>query len=103
LSAERLQEEITLFWRDLATNPSIEADIRAAGLEPSALADIEQTSAITVRPASSGVDTTAALLIVAFTPTANRMLQDLWSNLLLPRIRRRWGDDAIGEQSRGQE
>jgi hypothetical protein len=54
-----------------------------------------------LRVGTSGVDPISTLLIITFAPAANRVLKDLWTTVLLPRIRRRWGDDAIGDESRG--
>jgi hypothetical protein len=49
------------------------------------------------------VDPTTAVLLVSLAPSANRIIKDLWKKIVLPRIRERWGDDAIGEEKRGQD
>lgn len=103
LSAEQLQSEIDRFWHELAADSKVKAELVTTGLELDALTDNEKTGAITVHPGSSGADVTSAVLVVLFAPTANRVLKDLWSTILLPRIKRRWGDDAIGEQRSSQD
>jgi hypothetical protein len=101
LSAEQIQSEITRFWRELETNPELETDLKASGFDPAILSHLKDKEAITLRVKTSGADPISALLIVAFAPTANRALKDLWTTILLPRIRRRWGDDAIGNEGDG--
>ena len=100
LSAEQLQSEITHFWHELETNTAIEGELKASGINLGLLSETERTNAITVDVGASGVDPTATLLIITFAPAANRALKDLWTTVLLPRIRRRWGDDAVGDESR---
>ena len=65
LSVEQIQAEIARFWQDL-DNPggsALDADLRAAGLDRSALAGVDRENAITVRAGTSGVDPTTAVLI----------------------------------------
>jgi hypothetical protein len=101
LTAEQLQREIAGFWAELEDNPRLRAEVEAAGIDSHLLGDLKDPHAITVRPDSSGADPEAVLLIIAFAPAGNRILKDLWATVLLPRIKRRWGDDAIqGETGR---
>jgi hypothetical protein len=99
LPVDQLQDEIARFWSEAKTNPDLQAKISAAGFPSGALDEIDK-SAITLRVGSSGTDPASVILIVALAPTANRALKDVWSTVLLPRIRRRWGDDAVGDEIR---
>ncbi len=105
LSAEQIQSEISQFWQILDNQDSaaLEAELRAAGLDRAALASIDRENAIIVRARRSGVDTTMAVILVTVAPSVNRVIKDLWKDILLPRIRRRWGEDAIGEEKRGED
>jgi hypothetical protein len=98
LSAEQLREEISGFWAELKTGSEVQAEVDGAGLNSGVLNGIERAGEITVRVESSGADPASVLLVIAFAPAANRVLKDLWATVLLPRIRRRWGDDAIGRE-----
>lgn len=98
LSAEQLREEIARFWADLKPGSAAQAQVDDAGLDSGVLDHVEPTDAITVRVGSSGTDPVSVVLIIAFAPTANRALKDLWATVVLPRIRRRWGEDAIGRE-----
>lgn len=107
LSVEQIQAEIAQFWETL-DNPgssNLEAELSAAAVDRAALAGIDRENAITVRAGTSGADPATVILLVALAPSANRIIKDLWVTVVLPRIRRRWGEDAIGEekQKRGQD
>jgi hypothetical protein len=107
LSVGQLQAEIVQFWEDLDNldSSALEAELSKAGFGRAALAGIDRTSAITVRAGTSGVDPTTAVILVTLAPSANRVIKDLWATVVLPRIRKRWGEDAIGEdkQKRSQD
>jgi hypothetical protein len=104
LSIIQIEAEIAQFQQELGTSnsPMVDSELQAAGLDRAALANVDLRNAITVRAGNSGADPTAVLIIVSLAPSANRVVKDLWATVLLPRIRRRWGDDAVGEEKRDQ-
>jgi hypothetical protein len=105
LSVDQIQAEIAQFWQDL-DNPgssALKSELSTDGLDLTALAGADTANAITVRAGRSGVDPGTALIIVTLASPANRIIKDLWATVVLPRIRRRWGDDAIGEEKRGKD
>jgi hypothetical protein len=105
LSVEQLQTEIAQFWQVL-DNPgssAFDAELSAAGLDRARLADVDRENAITVRAGTSGVDPTTAMLLVSLAPSANFVIKDAWKKVVLPYIKRRRGEDAIGEEKRGQD
>jgi hypothetical protein len=105
LSAEEIESEIAQFWRTL-DNPggtALEDELSAAGLDRATLASVNRENAMIVRAGSSGVDATTAVLLVTLAPSANLVIKDLWKKIVLPRIRKRWGEDAIGEEKRSQD
>jgi hypothetical protein len=105
LPVDQIQSEIAQFWQVL-DNPGssdLEAELSAAGLDRAALASVDRENAITVRVGTSGVDPTTAVLLVTLAPSANLIIKDLWEKVVLPRIKRRWGEDAVGEEKRSQD
>jgi hypothetical protein len=100
LSTEQIRDEINIFWHDLeiSEDSALEAELQAAGFDRAMLANVDPESAITVQAGTSGADPISVLIIIAFAPTANRVMKDIWTTAVLPRIRRRWGEDAIGEE-----
>ena len=103
LSVKSLQQEIDRFWADAAVTPELQDRLTDAGLEYEASDATELTQQITVRAGSSGADPTSVVMIISLAPTANKILKDVWTNIILPRIRRRWGDDAIGGEQPGRK
>jgi hypothetical protein len=105
LSVDEIRSEIAKFWQilDDQDSPDLDAELRAAGLDPTALDGVDRGSAIVVHPGSSGVDPSAVVLVVSIAPSVNHVIKDLWNKIVLPRIERRWGDDAIGEEKRSED
>jgi hypothetical protein len=105
LSVEEIQSEIAQFWYiiDNSGSLALEADLSAAGLDRAMLASVNRKDAIVARAGNSGVDPTTAVVLVTLAPSANLIIKDLWKKIVLPRIRKRWGDDAIGEEKRSQD
>lgn len=98
LSADQVRHEINDFWTELETSQELQAELRSNGLTSDELSRLSKTDAIAIQIGSSGIDPLSVSLIVMFAPAANRVLKDLWATVMLPRIRRRWGDDAIGDK-----
>lgn len=103
LSVESLQREIARFWTDVAVSPELQAELAGAGLKYEASGDTEFSQQIKVRAGSSGADPASVVLIISLAPSANRVLKDIWTDIILPRIKRRWGDDAIGGAQPGRK
>ena len=101
LSVDSLQQEISRFWADVAKSPELQAELAAAGLNYAASDNAVFAGQITVRPGSSGADPASVILIISFAPTANRVLKDIWADIILPRIKRRWGDNSVGDKQHG--
>ena len=105
LSVDRLKAEIARFWQefhDPASSSAVDSELEAVGIDRAALANVDPRNAITIEASRSGADPTIVLVAVALAPSANRIVKDLWATVLLPRIRRSWGADAIGQEERGQ-
>jgi hypothetical protein len=105
LSIEQIYAEITRFWLDCEKpgDAALDAELRAAGFDRRMLGEADFRRAITVQATASGADPTSVLIIVTFAPAANRIVKDLWETVILPRIRRRWGEDAVGAEKEGQD
>ena len=84
-------------WKDLKRDGSkSQKDAKAAGIDleamPSSFEEalsIEQTSAGIVDPAS------LSIIVLAAAPIVNRVVTDIWKEVILPRISERWGKGAI--------
>ncbi|MCA2211316.1 hypothetical protein [Jidongwangia harbinensis] len=101
-SADEVQREIDRFWAELEHDDKLQAELRAAGLDLRAVPPERRPEAIQVRVRGAGLDPTSVALIVAFAPVANAVLVSLWEQVLLPKIRDRFGRDAIRDEETTQ-
>ena len=53
---------------------------------------------IDVRVGGAGFDPMTVAVVVAFAPAANHVVTSLWDEVILPRLRRKLGDDALGRE-----
>ena len=104
LSIGQIEAEINKFWHDLEKTDAeaLEQELQTASLDRSMLDTAELEHAITVRASASGADPTVVLVLITFAPSANRIVKDLWETAILPRIKRRWGEDAVGPEERSR-
>jgi hypothetical protein len=103
LSAEQLEKEINEFWIESKSSSKLQTELTSAGLDDKMLEHEDIYRSIAVRVGSSGVDPTSVSLIIAFAPTVNRIMKDVWTTIILPRIQRRWGDDAVGRELKNDD
>ena len=102
LSVDEVQAAIGQFWQAVDNRDSSALEeLRAAGMDLAALVDLDRKTAITVQAGRSGADPIVVTLLITLAPSTNRIVQDVWT-VILARIRRRWGEDAIGTEQRSQ-
>ncbi|MGB3440067.1 MAG: hypothetical protein WBA97_15085 [Actinophytocola sp.] len=80
-------------------DPELADEIRARNVDP----DMLGAGSITVSANGAGLDPATVALVIAFVAPP---VIDIWKDLLLPRIRRRWGINAVGpsvEEEAGRE
>jgi hypothetical protein len=97
-SAQEVQQEIDTFWAELETSGQLRKEVVDAGVDLGALPTEARSEAIQVTVRGAGLDPTMVSLVVAFAPIANEALVSLWKRVLLPRIRDRYGRDAVREE-----
>ena len=97
-SADEVQQEIDKFWAEVETSEQLRKDLADAGVDLSGVSGTERGNAIRVSVRGAGIEPTAVALVIAFAPVANEVLISLWKRVLLPRIRDRYGRDAIGDE-----
>jgi len=97
-SADEVQREIDKFWAELDTSDELRKELADAGVDLDTVPVAERQDAIKVSVRGAGIDPASVSLIVAFAPVANAVLISLWTQVLLPRIRSRYGRDAIRDE-----
>jgi hypothetical protein len=97
-SADEIQREVDKFWGELADDEQLRTEVAAAGIDAPAVLELKGPDAIRVGVRGAGLEPTAVALVIAFAPVANEVLISLWKQVLLPRIRSRYGRDAIRDE-----
>ena len=68
------------------------------GIDISEFAGADRGDAIGVSIRGSGVDPFSVTLVVSFAPMLNVVFISPWKNVLFPRIRNKYGQDAVGPE-----
>lgn len=90
-----LQRIVDDLLASIPGDPELTGEIRARKVDPATL----DAGSITVSVHGAGLDPASVALVVAFlAPPA----MDIWKHVLLPRIRRRWGINAVGREIEGE-
>src|SRR3954454_20313363 len=90
-SAEEVQQEIDKFWAELDKSDELHKQLTDSGIDLAAVPDPLRPGAIRVDTRGAGLDPVSVSLVIAFAPAANAVLTSLWHQVLLPRIRSRYG------------
>ena len=86
-------DEVLAELRDETSEAAEQA--RQAGLAPDAIA----ATSVTVREEQQGLDPLATTILVGITvEVGSHVAKQLWDQILWPRLRRRLGAKAVGEQ-----
>ena len=93
VSREAIENEVSKAWSDLRSDAGVRDQLAAAGVDLSAVRDVTATDAITVRSAGSGFAGEAIVVALAI-----KVASDVWEKLILPRLLKRFGADAVVEQ-----
>jgi hypothetical protein len=87
MAVDQLQREIDRMWRSLEDDPDLAAAVQASGIETF---DLPSGSPVEVREAVAG--SSPGTIVFAITGQA---AYDLWQQVLLPRLRERFGEAAV--------
>jgi len=90
-----LQRIVDALLASIPGDAELTGEIQERNADPAAF----EAGSITVSVDGAGLDPATVALVVAFVaPPA----MDIWKHVLLPRIRRRWGVNAVGEEIEGK-
>jgi hypothetical protein len=93
VSRQAIEEEIARAFKDLQANADVRRKLEAAGVD--VVAAEEASAGLTVRTAGAGFAGEAVVVAIAI-----KVLSDVWTELVLPRLKKRFGADALVEQKR---
>jgi len=94
-SVDDLSTELDRLWQELKKESKLRAQAEAAGIDLKALQTMGRGQAITARREGEGLDPATSAVVIAFAPVVAKIVADLWTHVLLPRIRQARGADAI--------
>ena len=90
LTVEELETEIRRELKGADSDPELAGRLAKLSVPPENL--------IEVRPSGAGFEPGTVMLIVA-----GIVARDLWQQVILPRIKQRWGADAVGDEIRSND
>lgn len=105
VSMKALSDEIETLWSQLQKPGSkLREDALAKGIAAEELDELSRRKYNEVIKLKKGaaLDPVSVALIVAFAPVAAKVTKDLWE-LFLPRLKRRFGQDAIEPKSESKK
>lgn len=91
-----IQRSIDEFWAEYERDPAVQQEVDRAGVDLASVDTADRPTLVRARPKGSGLDPATVELIVAFAPAGNYVAFSLWRDVLLPRIKHRRGEDAVG-------
>jgi hypothetical protein len=101
-SVDEIQRDVDEFWAEFDDSRELSEDVENAGIDVTVLDGTDREGAIRVSARGAGIGPEMVAIVVAFAPAANAVFISLWTEVLLPRIRRRHGRDAIQEEQRSR-
>ena len=93
-SAAELEQDVGDFWAAYDSDATLRSDVEKLGLTAEEMQALHK--AYDFREEGAGLSSEQVSLIVVFAPAVNHAAKSLWDAVVLPWIRRRWGDDAVG-------
>lgn len=100
LTLEEVRAETEQIWQELRGN---EGDATLTDEQRAELA-AHETSGIEIRAGGEGIDPVIVPLVVAFVaPATTHVLKSLWDEKILPRIRAKRDESAVGEERERSE
>jgi hypothetical protein len=97
ISLHELQEILNRLWTESRNDPVVMDMVRQQGVDPATL----QNYALSARLSGGGFDAATTAVIVSFAPVAAKVVSDLWEKIILPKLRRAKGTDALTPKNEG--
>ena len=95
IDQQQLESKLDELWRQIQEDSEIATEAEASGISLSDVRGKLRREFITVTREGDGLDPVTTALIVAFAPVVAQVARDLWAKILLPRILRDKGRDAL--------
>lgn len=93
LTRADLERELDTLWNELRADGATRDAALARGINVDDVPD--RRDAISVTTDAAGFTPVETAIIVAFAPVAAKVARDIWEHIILPRIRQRYGQNAL--------
>jgi len=100
INQSELEAKLDELWTQLEQDSELVAEARKLRIPLEDLRGKKRGDVIAVTKEGEGFDPATTALIVAFAPVAAKVARDLWTKLLLPRILKAKGKDALTPKKR---
>jgi hypothetical protein len=95
-SLDDLNKTIDQLWDEIKTDPDSLRRAQEAGIDLDRLPSGRREKVIEVRRVGAGLEPASTAIGVGIALGA-KVVRDVWTHVLLPRLRRKYGDKAITE------
>jgi hypothetical protein len=100
LKLSDLNEMLDRVWLELSKDDGLRRQLTTRGVPLDALRSVDRNQTIQVERHGAGADPLTTTIAITFLPVAakltEKILLDLWDNIILPRIKTKLGEGAIG-------
>lgn len=92
-----LQTDLVALWSAISEDDQLRSRALGLGADVGEILDRSPDETYDLQPEGSGLDPVSTAIVVAFIGSASKTaMEGLWKEFVLPWIRARRGDDAIG-------
>ncbi len=101
VESQQIENEAQALLKALKTDENLRKEAAEAGINleefDTKVVEAADKSLITIKPESAGIAPGVVEIILIFAPAAATIVEDCWKYFILPRLRRRFGANAIQE------
>lgn len=98
ITPDDVAAEVARALQDLQNDSALRDRLSSEGIDIATIGETKLSEIIAVRSPESGF--AAETVFIAFLPLAVKVATDIWSKLILPRLERKYGADALMEVKR---
>jgi len=95
ISVDKLQQAVERILEDASSSDEANQIAKRHGKGEDFLSNTELKKLIEIRREGQGLSPETTEIIVAFAPLAVVIAKDIWTNFVLPRLKRQFGEDAL--------
>lgn len=95
VSIDELRKAADEIWSEARYSDEIKRIVKKHGKDPELVSGTAREDLITIRREGAGLSAEVTAIIVAFAPVAAGIAKDIWVHFILPRLKKKFGEDAL--------